>query len=296
MAFSWPTHTHQHAPGAQTSLANPSAGYPSAIIGAARRSLATQPAAVARAARERQRKTQAVQHDNSRVVLFTHPASRGKIVEWYVQEKNLANRVEFREMDMKAGEHKSSGFLRVNPFGRLPAMSVLDEDTGNELYSLHESGALLLTLAEMAGETDTPEKRAVASQWALFANSTLGNALFVEAFRDKQMPAVMRTLDAMLAERDYLSGEGPRGSFTVGDVAVGAYLLYVPLFFPHVTFEEYPNVCKYMANLSSRQAYQSTLGARIDGAAGASAPPASHMPAGGDKQAAVMSASAAQSA
>lgn len=45
------------------------------------------------------------------------------------------------------------------------------------------SGALLTYLADKYGDCDTPEARARASQWVLFANSTLANALFVEQFR-----------------------------------------------------------------------------------------------------------------
>ena len=159
-------------------------------------------------------------------------------------------------------------------------MTVTD-DEGRELYHLFESGALLLALAEIVQETNTTAKRAVASQWVLFANSTLGNALFVESIREKQLPGVLSTLDTLLQTREYLNGD----AFSVCDVAVGAYLLYVPLFFPNLSFAEYPAVCAYMCRLRERAAYQATLGARIAGAS-ASAPPPSRMPAGGDDQAA----------
>jgi hypothetical protein len=45
------------------------------------------------------------------------------------------------------------------------------------------------------------------------------------------MPDVLGTLNQVLADRPFLEGE----EFTVGDVAVGAYLLYIPLFFPTVS-------------------------------------------------------------
>ena len=44
------------------------------------------------------------------------------------------------------------------------------------------------------------------------------------------MPPVMGALEALLAKRDYLEG-----AFSVADVAVGAYLLYIPAFFPTVS-------------------------------------------------------------
>lgn len=54
-----------------------------------------------------------------------------------------------------------------------------------------ESGALLLYLADkfssISGVT-TPQQRAVAAQWVLFANSTLANSVFVEQFRCERIP------------------------------------------------------------------------------------------------------------
>lgn len=42
---------------------------------------------------------------------------------------------------------------------------------------------MLLYLADKYGPAKTPEQRARAAQWVLFANSTMGNSIFVEQFR-----------------------------------------------------------------------------------------------------------------
>lgn len=44
------------------------------------------------------------------------------------------------------------------------------------------------------------------------------------------MPDVFGTLDALLAATPYIDGP----AFTVSDVLVGAYLLYIPAFLPQV--------------------------------------------------------------
>ncbi len=44
------------------------------------------------------------------------------------------------------------------------------------------------------------------------------------------MPDLFHTLDEILSHQPYIDGE----SFTVSDVAVGSYLLYIPAFFPQV--------------------------------------------------------------
>ena len=49
-------------------------------------------------------------------------------------------------------------------------------------------------------------------------------------------------------------------SFGVADVAVGSYLLYVPQFFPEVSFERWPNIVAFMKACASRPAYAEAYG------------------------------------
>ncbi|KAI8466418.1 MAG: thioredoxin-like protein [Monoraphidium minutum] len=185
--------------------------------------------------------------------LWSNPASRGQIVKWYIDE--LGVEAEVVDMDMKdKREHKSPEFLAVNPFGKLPAIS----DGG---FNLFESGALLLYLADkypLKSGLFTPQQRAAAAQWTLFANSTLANSVFVEQFREKSFPDVFGNLDKILAEREFLEG----GKFSVSDVAVGSYLLYIPAFLPQLDLSPYPNVLAYMARLAERPACAATVAAR----------------------------------
>ncbi|KAK9805584.1 hypothetical protein WJX72_006460 [[Myrmecia] bisecta] len=182
--------------------------------------------------------------------LYTNPKSRGKIVEWYLQELDLD--YEPVHVDLAKKEHKSPAFLQINPLGKLPAL--VDGD-----FKLYESGALLLYLADKYGGSNTSESRAVAAQWTLFANSTMGNAIFIEAFRDKQMPAVMDALNTQLADHPYLLGS----TFTVADVAVGGYLLYIPLFFPQMELSPWPAVMQYIHKLQERPACRNTVAAPL---------------------------------
>jgi glutathione S-transferase len=46
----------------------------------------------------------------------------------------------------------------------------------------------------------------------------------------------------------------PGDEFTVGDVAVGSYLLYLPLFFPDSVPLKQPHVWEYMQRLAAREA------------------------------------------
>ncbi len=174
-----------------------------------------------------------------------------------------------------------------------------------------ESGAALLYLHdrfELGGAggddgggsaADAAARRGRAAAWVLFANSTMGNGIFLEHFRAKEMPGIMgaRPLmtDVSASHRDHVSSAAvlspkmpcadglervlsaqrylePDG-FSVADVAVGGLLLYVPLMFPQLSLEAWPAVTGYCARLSARRAYVATLGARIAGARDGSAPP-----------------------
>ncbi|KAF8063755.1 yfcG [Scenedesmus sp. PABB004] len=184
------------------------------------------------------------------VKLYTNPASRGQIVAWYIKELGIEDQVEMVNLDMREKrQHKEPSFLKVNPFGKVPALQ-------DGEFTLFESGALLSYLADKHGALPTPEARAKAAQWISFSNSTLSNAVFVEQFREKSMPDVYGALDKLLADREYLEGN----AFSVSDVAVGSILLYVPMFFPQLDLSPYPNVLKYMERVKARPACAATVG------------------------------------
>jgi glutathione S-transferase len=117
------------------------------------------------------------------IKLYGGARSRASIVKWYLEE--LQAPYELQLLDMKVGEHLQPEFLAINPFGKVPAIA--DGD-----FLLWESGAILLYLADKYAEVKTLEERAIASQWVLFANSTLGNGLFIAETREKEAPNAVK--------------------------------------------------------------------------------------------------------
>ena len=111
-----------------------------------------------------------------------------------------------------------------------------------------------------SGEIDTPEKRSEVCQWVVWANSSLDPILFKENERGQVIGTgagaenkKLRVLDDILASKPYICGE----AFTVADVAIAAYLLYIPQFFgTQVNFGRYPALAKYMVTCASRPAYR----------------------------------------
>ena len=120
-----------------------------------------------------------------------------------------------------------------------------------------ESGAILQYLADKFGGLDTPAARAVAAQWVGFANSTLFESVFIESLRERSMADVLNALDAHLAKHAHVAG----AEFSVSDVAVGSYLLYIPKFFPDLDLSPWPRVVAYMGRMAARPACAATVAA-----------------------------------
>ncbi|KAF6004608.1 hypothetical protein F1559_004703 [Cyanidiococcus yangmingshanensis] len=182
-----------------------------------------------------------------KTVLYSAPNSRGGMVEWYL--RLLKAPVDVVNLDMSKGEHKSPDFLRVNPFGKVPAL----QETGPEPWSLSESGAILLYLAEKYDPTFPKDlrKKAEITQWVLFANSTLATAAFTESLREKQLPGLLAALDQHFAKHSFALG----GEFSVADVALGTYLSYITMFFPDkVDMKPYSHLNGYVERVKERQA------------------------------------------
>ncbi|MBE9189378.1 glutathione S-transferase family protein [Gloeocapsopsis crepidinum LEGE 06123] len=181
--------------------------------------------------------------------LYGGARSRASIVQWYLEE--LAVPYEFVLLDMQAGEHRQHDFLAINPMGKVPA--IVDGD-----FQLWESGAILLYLAEKYGqEISSVEERAVAAQWVLFANATLGPGIFVETSRDRETPRLLTPLNEIFSRQPFVLGD----RFGVADVAVGSMLCYIPIMLK-LDLSDYPEVLNYMKQLSERPAFQKTIGGR----------------------------------
>ncbi|WP_081942953.1 glutathione S-transferase family protein [Myxosarcina sp. GI1] len=197
---------------------------------------------------ENQPKLPAVKSKAS-IILYGGERTRAAAVLWYLEELGIS--YQYKKLNIAAGENKQPEYLAINPMGKVP--SLVDND-----FSVWESGAILWYLAAKYGQM--PEDlatQAQINQWIIFANSTLGNGLFLEDRRETEMPRLLSPLNEILLENPYLMGE----SFTVADVAVGYYLYMAKLLF-NLDWQEYPAVIDYLDRLTQRQAFKDTLGQR----------------------------------
>jgi len=202
------------------------------------------------------------------LTLYGGARSRASMPRWYMEEKGIP--YTWIQLDMEAQQHRQEPFTAINPFGKVPAL--VDDSIrapGGEPLQLFESGALLLHLAEHHGQDFKGEpgtaaaRRALASQWVLFANATLAVALFVPSNREREFPRLMGVLDGLLeGGRSLLAGPWGDPGWSVADCAVNAYLAYLPIFFPQIDLNPYPNVQATIAATAARPAYQRVMGTR----------------------------------
>jgi len=176
--------------------------------------------------------------------LYGNPGSRSPLVNWYLFE--IGQEFDFVDASTERGPH---------PFGQIPSLV----DDGVVVF---ESGAILMYLADRYGGLSTPAQRAEAGKWVVWANATLDPICFKEI--DGRVvgtglegePRQIARLNELLEGQDFILGS----EFSVADVAIGSYLLYVLLFFPDTDVTKWPNVRKYMKSLCEREAYARAFG------------------------------------
>merc|ERR1712238_522815 len=112
------------------------------------------------------------------------------------------------------------------------------------------SGAILNYLNSKVEEntdddSDLESRNAAITSWISWANASLDPICFLETPDGKVYDTGLKkenkridTLDSMLADKEYLVD----GGFSLADVAVASYLLYVPQFFKGIDLSRWPNI------------------------------------------------------
>jgi glutathione S-transferase len=183
-------------------------------------------------------------------------------VLWALEEMGLPYRA--HPLDFERGELKAPEYLRLHPFGKIPAI----EDDG---FALFESAAIVLYLAEKSGKLLPAgrEQRALAAQWAFAAVNTveppLADLFVLDHFQAEQnqakerRPAVLEmakarlaSLEAVLARRSHLLGD----EFSAPDILRTAVLRMAQ----HTDLlSAVPRVAAYQERCQARPAFRKVL-------------------------------------
>jgi glutathione S-transferase len=159
------------------------------------------------------------------IELFTAATPNGWKVSITLEELGIEYRV--RPISFEKKEQKEPWFLKINPNGRIPA--VIDHDNGR--FAVFESGAIMIYLAEAAGELlpSDVKGRSLVMQWLMFQMGSvgpmMGQANVFYRYAPERIPyaidryhrevrRLFEVLNGRLADNEYLAGD-----YSIADIA-----------------------------------------------------------------------------
>jgi glutathione S-transferase len=195
------------------------------------------------------------------VTLFHAPQSRSAGALVLVEE--LGADYELHVLNLKQGEQRQAGYLRINPMGKVPA--IVHDDA-----LVTEQGAVYAYLADLYPEAGiTPAigdpLRGPYLRWLFYYGSSFEPALIDKSLKREPAPPAMspygdydtmlKTLTDQLAAGPFLLGE----RFTAADVLWGTALRWTTMF---KLVPETPVTMGYIARVAARPA--AARAAKID--------------------------------
>ncbi len=164
-------------------------------------------------------------------------------------------------IDIGKDEQFAPAFLKISPNNRIPA--IVDRDNG---FSLMESGAILLYLAEKAGKLLPTEvkKRYRVIEWLMwqmggvgpmlgqvhhFMRYNPGKAPYAEERYLKEGRRLYGVLDRRLADREFVADD-----YSVADIAIWPWIARFE--WQKMNLDEFPHVKRWYTAIAGRPAVQ----------------------------------------
>jgi GST-like protein len=190
--------------------------------------------------------------------LYTWTTPNGRKISIMLEEIGLPYRA--IAIDINANEQFAPEFLEVSPNNKIPA--IVDRDTG---FSLMESGAILLYLADKTGQLRGSGKNGwQAVEWLMMQMGSVGPMLgqahhFLKFNRGKSEYAEKRygdeakriygVLNKRLGAAEYLAGD-----YSIADIATWPWISRFE--WQGVDFAQYPNLARWYRAIAARPAVQ----------------------------------------
>jgi GST-like protein len=198
--------------------------------------------------------------------LFTDTTPNGYKISIFLEEAKLPYTSHY--VDISAGDQFKPEFLAISPNNKIPAITDRN-GPGGKPYSLFESGAILLYLAEKTGKflPKSDRGRHDVIQWLMFQMGNIGPMLgqsgHFRNYAPEKIPyAINRytneanrlygVMDKRLAKVPYLAG-----AYSIADMAVWPWLR-----FPDrhgINVDDHPNVKRWREAIAARPAVQRGL-------------------------------------
>lgn len=192
------------------------------------------------------------------ITLYTWATPNGRKASIALEELGLPYDVV--PVDIGKDEQFEPEFLKISPNNKIPA--IVDGD-----FTLFESGAILLYLAEKAGKLlplhGTPAYWRVVEwlMWQManfgpqlgqahhFLKFNPGTSIYAEKRFHGEAMRLYRVLDERLAGREFVAGE-----LSVADIAIWTWASRWD--FQQIEIDDFPNVRRWYVQLAERPAFQ----------------------------------------
>jgi GST-like protein len=195
--------------------------------------------------------------------LYTWSTPNGRKASIMLEETGLPYAV--HRVNIGQSDQFKSEFLAISPNNKIPAIADSEGPDGVP-YSLFESGAILIYLAEKAGKLmpAVPAVRYRVLQWLMFQMGGVG-PMFGQAhhflrFAKEKIPYAMRrysdetarlyrVLDKQLSDHEYLADD-----YSIADIATYPWVARHE--WQQIDLATYPNVKRWFDAISARPAVQ----------------------------------------
>lgn len=195
------------------------------------------------------------------------------VVRIYVALEELGLPYQVKPVDVFTGQQFDPEFRKLNPIAKVPVI-VDHEGPGGKPYTVFESAAILLYLADKTGKLLPSEKAAKfdAIQWMIEAVTTLGPMFgqyvhfmrFAPAGNDyslsryrTQVHRVFEVAEDRLGSTPWLGGS----EFSIADIAWFPWARAVPMMLGAEAAKEYPRLAAWVEKIASRPGVAKALAA-----------------------------------
>ena len=175
---------------------------------------------------------------------------------------------EVHAIDILNGKQFDPDFIKISPNNRIPAIVDTDGPEGKP-YSVFESGAILLYLAEKTGKLwpKTTRERYEVMQWLMFQMGNVGPMFgqngYFQGYCPEDVPLAKEryhnvtkqlygVLDKRLANSAYLAGD----DYSIADIATFPWTMPKQQNMHRIDGNEYPNVKRWGEEIATRPAVQ----------------------------------------
>ncbi len=197
------------------------------------------------------------------IELYTWPTPNGHKIHIMLEECGLDYTV--HAIDIGAGDQFAPEFLKFSPNNKMPAM--IDPDgPGGKPYSVFESGAMLMYLAEKTGKFMPSDMagRYTVIQWLMFqmggVGPMLGQAHHFRHYAPRKIKyaydrytnearRLYNVVDTRLGEVEYVAGE-----YSIADMAIYPWMRLHER--QGVDIDTIPNLERWLDAISERPAVQ----------------------------------------